>query len=111
MSVYVDNRTDRIVTSNKYSELASVFLFLETALRDVDSEIPNRLNAKDGSGPESRETRSPLDSVVSAAQDALWWAELLPGSVWFLGTQSGILGRSSGIRAHRHLALPPARHR
>jgi hypothetical protein len=59
MSVFEDNRTDRIVTSSKYSELAATARFLETELKQVGSEISHCLNAKVGGRPVSRAAQSP----------------------------------------------------
>jgi hypothetical protein len=37
MSMFRDNRTDRIVASSKYSELAAVVRFLETELGELQN--------------------------------------------------------------------------
>ena len=54
----LDNRTERIVASSKYSELAAVVLFLETELSHSGSEIPNRPNIKVDRRPASRAMQS-----------------------------------------------------
>jgi hypothetical protein len=56
LSVLLDNRTDRIVASSKYSQLAAAVLFLENELSHFGSEIPNCLNTKVHRRPESHAT-------------------------------------------------------
>src|SRR5258708_5005032 len=64
LSVCRDNRTDRIVASSRYSELAAVVLFLEIELSHLGSEVPNCLNTK----KVDRRTKSRATSVFSLSQ-------------------------------------------